>query len=220
LDYLIAQNVEVNVRYLPLCLASERHRPNAYGFKQLPYDLHENDYASWSWTDLRAQRSASSELSPPFGLGQRLHLGALRTPLRRLDRRWPKLGIRLHRIKQAIERAWAKERGSFKDSAVLVQRYQAEAVVRAREYTGYRYVAGCETCSLRAICDGVYADYADLFGVKGIRAIRLEETVTDPQHYTRQQYKVIHPLDRGWLEEIDYSGLESFTEREVAGAGE
>ena len=219
LDYLIDQNVEGNVRYLPLCLASERHRPNAYGFKQLPYDLHENDYASWSWTDLPAQRSASSELSPPFGLGRRLRLGALRTPLRRLDRRWPKLGIPLHQIKQAIERAWAKERGLCKGAAVLEQRYRAEAVFRAREYTGYQYVAGCETCSVRTICDGVYADYANLFGVKGIRPIRLEDSVTDPQHYTRQQYKVIHPLDRGWLEQIDSSDLQSPTEREVPGTG-
>lgn len=219
MDYLVAGNVEVNVRYLPLCLVPERHRPNAYGFKQLPYDLHENDYASWSWTDLPAQRSASSELSPPFGLGRRLHLGRLRTPLRKLDRRWPKLGMGLHKIKQAFERAWAEKRESSRDAAALELQYQEEAVVRAREYTGYRHVAGCKTCSLRSICDGVYADYADLFGLEDIRPVRPGETVTDPQHYTRQQYKVIHPLDRGWLEEIDSSGLESVSETKIAGAG-
>ncbi len=220
LNYLIAENVEVNVRYLPLCLVSERHRPNAYGFKQLPYDLHENDYASWSWTDLPAQRTALSELSPPFGLGRRLHLGALRAPVRRLDRRWPKLGDRLHKIKQALERAWAKEGDPSRDTVALEKRYQEDALVRAREYTGYRYVAGCETCSLRSICDGVYADYADLFGVEGIRPIRLGKAVVDPQHYTRQQFKVIHPLDRGWLEETDPPVLEAYAGREIPGAGE
>lgn len=201
IDSLIAENVEVNVRYLPLCLVSEVHRPNAYGFKQLPYDLHENDYASWSWTDLPAQRSAAAALTPPFGLGGRLHLGALRAPLRKLDRRWPKLGIRLHRIKEGLERSCAKERDPCEDTGALEKRYQEDAVVRAREYTGYRHVSGCETCSLRPICDGVYGDYADLFGVEGIRPIRLGTAVVDPQHYTRQQYKVIHPLDRGWMEE-------------------
>ena len=82
----------------------------------------------------------------------------------------------------------------------MEERYQADAVVRAREYTGYRHVAGCESCSLQPICDGVYRDYADLFGVEGIRPIRLGKAVLDPQHYTRRQYKVIHPLDQGWLE--------------------
>jgi len=200
LDYLVAENVEVNVRYLPLCLVAERHRPNAYGYKQLPYDLHENDYASWSWTELPAQRSAAAELTPPFGLGRRLHLGAIRAPLRQLDRRWPKLGFQLHRIKQGLERSWAKDRDPCENIAALEQSYQADAVVRAREYTGYRHVSGCEACSLRPICDGVYGDYADLFGVEGIRPISLGMAVPDPQHYTRRQYKVIHPLDRVWLE--------------------
>jgi hypothetical protein len=41
-------------------------RNTSYGFKQLPYDLHENDYASWSWTDLPAQRTAGMKLTQPF----------------------------------------------------------------------------------------------------------------------------------------------------------
>ena len=220
IDYLIAENVEVNVRYLPLCLVPEQQRPNAYGFKQLPYDLHENDYASWSWTDLPPQRSAVAELTPPFGLGRRLHLGAIRAPLRELDRRWPKLGNRLHQVKQGLERSWAKDRDLCEDSAALEQRYQDDAVVRAQEYTGYRHVSGCESCSLRPICDGVYGDYADLFGVEGIRPVRLGMAVVDPQHYTRQQHKVIHPLDRGWLEGTDPSVPECDTETEVSGVGE
>jgi hypothetical protein len=124
----------------------------------------------------------------------------MRAPLRALDRRWPKLGIRLHRIKEGLERTWAKDRDPCEDTAALEQRYQEDAVVRAREYTGYCHVSGCEPCSLRPICDGVHGDYAELFGVEGIRPIRLGTAIVDPQHYTCRQHKVIHPLDRGWLE--------------------
>ena len=202
LGLLESEGVEVNVRYLPLCLLSDHHRPNAYGFKQLPFDLHENDYASWSWTDLPAQRSSLAEPSPPFGLGRRLRLGSLRGPLRQLDRRLPWLGARLHQVKQGLERSWAADESPPASRPADEQQYQEDAEIRAREYTGYRHVHDCETCDLRGICDGVHGDYADLFGTEGIRPIRLGGGTGDPQHFTRRQHKVIHPLDREWLEDI------------------
>lgn len=200
IDYLTAQKVEANVRYLPLCIVSEHFRPSTYGFKQLPYDLHENDYASWSWTDLPAQRAAESELSPPFGLGRRLYLGKARKPLREMNRRLPGLGSRLHQIKQRLEQYWARKE-EVGGGILQERRYQEEAVVRAREYTGYRHARGCKACSLQPICDGIYGDYADLFGVDEICPVRLGKKIRDPQYYTRHQFKVIHPLDRAWLEE-------------------
>jgi sulfatase maturation enzyme AslB (radical SAM superfamily) len=48
LDILAAAGVEANVRYLPFCVVAERHRSAVYNFPQIPYDLHENDFASWS----------------------------------------------------------------------------------------------------------------------------------------------------------------------------
>ena len=48
LDILAAAGVEGNVRYLPFCVVDERHRGSVYDFPQIPYDLHENDFASWS----------------------------------------------------------------------------------------------------------------------------------------------------------------------------
>jgi MoaA/NifB/PqqE/SkfB family radical SAM enzyme len=200
-ELLAGAGVEVNVRYLPLCLLPDHQRPHAYGFAQLPYDLHENDYASWSWTDLPAQRSPSAGLSPPFGLGRRLHLGALRGPLRRLDRRWPRLGGGLHAVKQWLERAWAADGAAEDDAAARERLYRADGIVRAREYTGYRHARACRQCSLRRICDGVYSDYATLFGADDVRPVELGDVVTDPQYYTRHQFKVIHPLDQAWLEE-------------------
>ena len=203
MDYLEDQGVEVNVRYLPLCLVSERHRANAYGFRQLPYDLHENDYASWSWTDLPAQRTSKSELTPPFGLGRRLELGAIRAPLRSIDRKFPALGNGLHLVKQAIERRRANRTRLGTDAGELESMYQQDGEVRAREYTGYGHVSPCRQCSLRPICDGVYGDYAEMFGIDGLQPVQLEKQAIDPQHYTRRQFKVIHPLDRDWLEDGD-----------------
>jgi len=197
--YLLQHGVEVNVRYLPQCLLAEEHRNTAYGFRQLPYDLHENDYASWSWTDLPAQRTAGMDLTPPYPLGKRLKLGALRGPLRSLDRRYPGLGRQMHRVKQAMERSLAGGPVRKPDAARLDALYQADGETRAREYTGYIHVEACHGCSLRGICDGVYGDYAEMFGIEGLRPVALSGPVTDPQYYTRFQHKVIHPLDRDWL---------------------
>jgi MoaA/NifB/PqqE/SkfB family radical SAM enzyme len=201
--YLLEQNVEVNVRYLPQCLVPESMRKTSYGFKQLPYDLHENDYASWSWTDLPAQRTAGMELTPPFKLGKRLELGAIRGPLRTIDRSLPKLGRQLHRIKQGLERNWANNLDEHSDAQKLEMLYQKDAEVRAREYTGYHHVEACSDCSIRTICDGVYGDYAQIFGLDGLRPVKQDYDISDIQHYTRTQHKVVHPLDQEWLETGD-----------------
>lgn len=196
LDILAAAGVEANVRYLPFCVVAERHRSSVYDFPQIPYDLHENDFASWSWTDLPAQRRRDASLIPPFGLGPRLQLGSLRGPLRRLAVRLPRVGTGLHEIKQWLERAWA-DRGS---SASLEERYQAEARIRARSYTGYRHVPACSTCDLQAMCDGFHSDYSILFGSAEARPVVLGARMTDPQHFSRHQVKKIHPDDLAWLE--------------------
>jgi len=196
LDHLAAAGVEANVRYLPFCVVAERHRSNLYDFPQLPYDLHENDFASWSWTDLPAQRATHAPLTPPFGLGPRLPLGPLRSPLRRMVVQMPRVGGRLHAVKQSLERQWAAA-PSAKSRDEL---YQADARVRAREYTGYRHVAPCASCDARAICDGFYGDYAELFGSDEAQPIKVGSPIADPQHFSRAQMKRIHPLDLLWLE--------------------
>lgn len=195
LDLLTAAGVEANVRYLPFCVVAERHRSCVYDFSQIPYDLHENDFASWSWTDLPAQRMTHAPLTPPFDLGPRLKLGALRTPLRRLAAELPRVGGGLHQIKQRLERQWAAHPSDGSRDAL----YQHDARMRAREYTGYRHVSACSTCDAQAICDGFYGDYADLFGEQEARPMVLGGPVSDPQHFSRQQQKRIHPEDLGWL---------------------
>ncbi|MGH8314277.1 MAG: radical SAM protein, partial [Steroidobacterales bacterium] len=126
LDLLAAAGVEANVRYLPFCAVSERHRRSVYDFPQIPYDLHENDFASWSWTDLPAQRRGETALTPPFKLGQRLELGALRVPLRRIAVQMPRVGEGLHAIKQRLERTWSDRPSALSRDA----QYQEDARMR------------------------------------------------------------------------------------------
>lgn len=195
LDVLAAAGVEANVRYLPFCVVAERHRSSVYDFPQIPYDLHENDFASWSWTDLPAQRRRDAALTPPVQLGPRLQLGALRAPLRRLAEKLPAVGGRLHDVKQHLERRWAAQPSEESRAA----RYQRDAEMRAREYTGYRHVGACDACDLQPVCDGFYGDYTALFGDGEATAITLGGRVTDPQHFSRDQAKRIHPDDLHWL---------------------
>jgi len=195
LDLLALNRLEANVRYLPFCVVAERHRNSVYDFGQIPYDLHENDFASWSWTDLPAQRMGDAPLSRPFDLGPRLQLGALRSPLRRLADKLPRLGHSLHGVKQTLERHWA----SRISDATREARYQEDARMRSQEYTGYRHVKACASCDVRAICDGFYGDYAQLFGEHEARAITLGGPVSDPQHFSKMQMKRVHPEDLDWL---------------------
>ena len=105
------------------------------------------------------------------------------------------MGAGLHEIKQRIELAWAAR----ETATPLEARYQEDARMRAREYTGYRHVAACATCDLEPVCDGFYADYVKLFGPDEARHIDAGGRVTDPQHFSRHQAKRIHPNDLTWL---------------------
>jgi len=107
----------------------------------------------------------------------------------------PRVGDKLHEVKQALERQWAaKPTGKSHDEL-----YQDDAQMRAQEYTGYRHGAACASCDVQAICDGLYGDYADLFGDGEVRPIAVGRRVADPQHFSRQQAKKIHPEDMDWL---------------------
>jgi pyruvate-formate lyase-activating enzyme len=64
LDILEAGGVEANVRYYPICIVEPRHRKSIYDFQQLPYDSHEWDYNSWTWTGQQPQRMKWGPPSP------------------------------------------------------------------------------------------------------------------------------------------------------------
>ncbi len=64
LDLLDDAGVEANVRYFPFCMLPGRHWKSNYNFQQLTYDLHEWDFASWSWTGMREQRMRDGGVAP------------------------------------------------------------------------------------------------------------------------------------------------------------
>ena len=66
MDLLEAAGIETNVRYLPLCMAGERHRKGFFNFQQLTYDTHEWDFQSWAWTMRETQMRKDGDVMPPF----------------------------------------------------------------------------------------------------------------------------------------------------------
>jgi hypothetical protein len=198
LDLLMDAGIEVNVRYLPLCILSERHRQTLYNFRQIPYDLHENDFASWSWTDLPDQRIGSRPLSPPLALGPRLKLGPLREPARAIAAKFPEVGTMLHTVKQTLEFSWAETSENAKQDREKL--YQQEAYNRAQEYCGYDYGKACQHCDVRAICDGFHGDYIKIFGMDEAKPIKLGAPIENPTHFISNQTKRVHPDDLPWLQ--------------------
>lgn len=174
LDILEAAHVEANVRYFPLCLVPERHRKSMYNFQQLPYDLHEWDYASWSWTGQQPQRMAGGEPTAP-----------------------PKLrDVTYPRVKSFYEVFPELDASTHVDRDP--QMYRDNARHRAGSDCKYRYAAACASCSVKAICDGFHGDYAALFGLDEARPVEGPAPVTDPTHYIARQHKVVEAPDYDW----------------------
>lgn len=169
LDYLEENGVEANVRYLPLCQAPERHRKSFYNFQQLPYDLHEWDYASWSWTGRNPQRRRDPELEPVLSL------------------------------RRANAQSGLFGRPGYLDDPSVAQadEYRHSALIRAREHCGYKFAQACETCGLKNICDGFHGDYASLHGAHEAVA-QAVHAGDDPLHYIRRQVKIVEHEDASW----------------------
>jgi pyruvate-formate lyase-activating enzyme len=188
LDLLAAAGIEANVRYYPLCVLPERHRHSVYDFQQLPYDHHEWDYGSWSWTGLQPQRMRDGDLSPVASLSNQRLQWLLRAPVRRLAG-LPGIGP----FVQAAHGVF----GRLLDRARNRERlYRENARVRAELHCRYVYAPACGRCSLRRICDGFHGDYAGFFGVSEAAPVALGRFIDDPTHYIRRQSKIVEPEDR------------------------
>lgn len=198
LDVLAASGVEGNARYLPLCVVSERHRASVYGFQQLPYDLHENDFASWSWTTLQPQRMRDGELTPPFPLGPRVRLGPLRGLARRLSEQ-PVIGPALVKAKRGADRWLSTLAAGLGRNSSREERYRREGRLRAQEHCDYQYARACASCDARKICDGFQGDYARLLGMDDVSPLRLGGAIDSPIHFVRRQEKTLHPDDARWV---------------------
>ena len=166
MDILIHAGIEVNVRYFPLCQVPEDYRRHLYNFQQLPYDPHEWDYASWSWTDMKPQRIRDGKISPILSLRQANY----RSPM----------------FKNTF--GYLEDQGITKEDE-----YRHSAFIRAREHCGYQYANACESCGAKDICDGFHGDYAAFFGFDEVLPIVTKEPITDPCHYINDQDKIAYP---------------------------
>jgi len=199
LDVLEAGGVEGNVRYFPLCMVDERHRKSMYNFKQLSYDHHEWDYASWNWTHEQPQRSRPGETTKPYSLQPRMRTaptlqGVVGAIVRFAEKR-PALLRTMRRGHELVSRAVAPP-----PSREAL--YWNNGELRATEHCGYRYSATCEGCDLRRICDGFHGDYAEMFGTDEATSVTDAGDVSHPTHYIARQVKVVELEDEEWaLEE-------------------
>lgn len=192
MDILEEHNIECNVRYLPLCMAEERHRKNFYNFQQLPYDHHEWDYQSWMWTGMQPQRMKESDLVPTYllGRGARKLYSSDAHKLRDEVLSKPKGKAFL-----VVQRA-----GAMLGQAVFGKDYwyRREAKLRADMDLHYQHHEGCQQCALRNICDGFHGDYAELYGTAEADPVTDIPPVDDPCYYIKRQDKVVEEEDKAW----------------------
>ncbi|MEX2015762.1 MAG: radical SAM protein [Candidatus Hydrogenedentales bacterium] len=193
MDILEAAGIECNVRYLPLCMAEEKHRKNFYNLQQLPYDHHEWDYASWMWTGMQPQRMKGGKLNPPYKLGRYARRLYLTNP-QELVERSEKAPLR--------ERLFYAAQGVVSKAGELVKGreywYHREGKARAIMDLHYQQHEKCGQCSLRNICDGFHGDYANFYGTDEAAPVTGMPVVDDPRYYIRAQEKVVEKEDAAW----------------------
>lgn len=207
IDTLEQAGIEVNVRYFPICMVAPRHRKNIYDFQQLPFDVHEWDYASWSWTGMQPQRMAAGAPSPVVDLAGSTYQPAnypgplkhVADGVRQVVHIYPKLrrpAERLHRvISQVLHPAQGKLNGTAEQKTAL---YRANAKMRASAHCRYTYAEACKQCAARDICDGFHGDYAAIFGSDEARPIQDVPRIDDPRYFISQQEKVVEQEDFEW----------------------
>ena len=192
IDMLEEAGVEVNVRYLPLCLAEERHRKNFYNYQQLPFDLHEWDYQSWMWSMMTPQMMKEGGLNPLFRLGT-----GLRT-LNRADHMRLRDQGEAHTFKTGIKYAAQRTVARIQQAVNKEKVYREEAKDRAVIDCNYTRGPACAACHLRYICDGFHGDYAEFFGMDEARPVTDVPVTEDPRVFIREQEKHVLAEDCDW----------------------
>lgn len=193
MDLLEKAGIEVNVRYMPLCMAEEGQRKNFYNFQQLSYDLHEWDYQSWIWTMMQPQMMKEGALVPPVRLGvgaSKIYRGYSHRA-RDVYNKYPKLGRLALLAQHGVARIQQATRG-------MDTMLREEAKYRAAVDCKYRYDAACGGCALKDICDGFHGDYAEFIGTNEAEPVNGIPPVRDPLHYIQHQEKYVEEEDKAW----------------------
>lgn len=196
LDMLEQAGIETNVRYFPICMVEKRHRKNIYNFQQLPYDLYEWDYASWSWTGMREQRMRDGDTSAVIPLEKATakplksskSINYLTDQTKKLLNPYPKLLSTAEKINRSIIYFFQNKEDYGSD---LNHLYRLNAKLRAEFHCKYEYSIKCDQCIAKAICDGFHGDYAKIFGNDEANPILGENKIDDPVYYISQQEKVV-----------------------------
>lgn len=206
MDILAEAAIECNVRYFPICMVDPRHRKSMYNFQQLPYDTHEWDYGSWSWTGQQPQRMKWGDCSPPTDLAEETYVpiqykGATK-PVADMGRwlvtKYPKLRAPARFVHRSISKALQSKPAPSSELSPRENLYRENARLRSAQHCRYEYGRACHDCDIRKICDGFHGDYAALFGTHEARAVTLGEQIDNPKHFILEQEKVVEKEDFGW----------------------
>jgi pyruvate-formate lyase-activating enzyme len=201
LDILDEGGVEANVRYFPICMVEPRHRKSIYNWQQLPYDPHEWDFNSWTWTGSQPQRMKGGDPSPHHeSLAAVTYVPHYAPDPATADRGSLLSSNWVGSILSRIRVKWSGVLSAKDELGRSPQVYHDHGRVRAKHHCNYQYSSECGRCDAKAICDGFHGDYATMFGVDEGRPISLGGPITDPTHFIREQVKVYEPeeANRPW----------------------
>jgi MoaA/NifB/PqqE/SkfB family radical SAM enzyme len=206
MDRLAEAGIECNVRYFPICMVAPRHRKSIYNFQQLPYDLHEWDYASWSWTAQQPQRLRAGDPSPLEDIARSTYdPAAFPRPFRALAgmagdlvRQNPRLRPPAEAVHRVVDKILSPSSSFVSEDERKDRLYQANGRMRASIQGRYRYAHVCAVCAARSICDGFHGDYAQFFGTAEACPIVDQAAIRDPRHFIRHQDKLVELEDVEW----------------------
>lgn len=206
MDVLADAGIECNVRYFPICMVAERHRKSMYNFQQLPYDLHEWDYASWSWTGLQPQRMKWGDCSPVTELAEETYApiqytGAVKPVAdagRWLVTKYPGLRRPARQVHRSLSKMLQSKPAASVELSPRENLYRDNARLRSAQHCRYQYGRACDTCDIKKICDGFHGDYAALLGTGEAKAVQLGRSIDNPKHFIAEQPKVVEKEDFAW----------------------
>lgn len=206
MDILAEGGVECNVRYFPICMVEPRHRKSMYNFQQLPYDTHEWDYASWSWTGQQPQRMKWGGCSQVTDLAKETYTPVQYTgaakPIadagRWLVTKYPRLRTPARALHRSVSKVLQSRPAPSMELSPKENLYRDNARLRSAQHCRYEYGHACNSCDIKKICDGFHGDYASLFGTDEAQGVQVGKTIDNPKHFIAEQEKVVEREDFGW----------------------
>lgn len=229
IDLLESNGIEVNVRFLPFCVIDSTYRKNIQNSLQMIYDNHEWEVSSRLWIDRPAQRQAQAAIEKRKSVYYLTRIKISRFLRDKgLERKiyWFKsifkpffafiyphkfapilpyqksILQKMRFFTPQIPQIFMQTPAQFsKVEAFYIEQKEVMARVSGHKI----YHKKCESCAIRAICDGFYKDFVDEFGSNAIKPISILSpqgeslTISDPRFYTKHQYKVIEKEEFEWF---------------------